>query len=140
MKPKKKECPTCGKVTYIWSRKFGCKKCSIKNKSTKDIRKTSEKQQVSNMKRKPINKVSDKQKKRNAEYLKVRLEYLNAHKLCEVCGSSASEIHHKSHRAGSMLTDTNYFLAVCRSCHTKIHNNVSWAEENGYLIRGRNSK
>jgi hypothetical protein len=25
-------------------------------------------------------------------------------------------------------------MALCRPCHTYLHNNVAWARENGYII------
>lgn len=78
--------------------------------------------------------VSDSRKKKNEEYSKVRKEYLQqVGGRCEVCGGQATDIHHKSKR-GKNLCAKDTFLALCRQCHTKIHDNPAWARENGYLV------
>lgn len=110
----------------IWSRKTG--KCKLHQpKIPKDSN------PIHRFKR--INKVSDKQKKRNAEYLKVRLEYLNENKLCEVCGKPATDVHHKQSRLGDNLTDKSKFMAVCRPCHAYIEEHREWSYEKRYLIK-----
>ena len=120
-----KICSTEGCEYPIWSRKSG--KCKI-HQDKNNIKKKKPK-------RTPVKKVSDKQKKRNAEYQKTRLEYLNEHKLCEVCAKPATDIHHVQGRVGDNLTDTSKFMAVCRGCHTFIENNREWAYEKGYLLK-----
>lgn len=78
--------------------------------------------------------VSDSRKKKNEEYFKVRKEYLEkVQGKCEVCSGQATDIHHKSKR-GKNLSSSSTFMAVCRTCHTRIHDNPAWARENGYLI------
>lgn len=124
-----KICSVEGCNNPIWSRKSGKCKYHIEKNTTKRS------QSVTPSKRKAVKKVSDKQKKRNAEYLKVRLGYLNEHKLCEVCAKPATDVHHVKGRLGDNLTDTSKFMAVCRSCHTKIENNRQWAYEKGYLLK-----
>lgn len=143
IKRKKKRCPTCGEQKYLFSRKVGCIECVNRNKFKQSTEKQYKpqkitKSQFANQKSK-IKPVSDKRKKESAEYQKVRLEYLNNKPNCEVCGNPATEVHHKNNKRGSRLTDTKYFLSSCRDCHRKIHDNPRWAEENGYLIRGRNT-
>jgi len=73
---------------------------------------------------KPIRKLSPKQAKKQAEYLKVRLEYLNEHPHCEInwagCTGSATDVHHTKGR-GENTTEKKYFKASCRTCHDKIH-------------------
>ena len=93
---------------------------------------------------KQIAKRSNKRAKQEREYAKVRDQYLNDHPICEVHREpvgeiggmlyycQASEVHHKRGRIGKYLTDTRYFLAVCREAHDKIENNPSWAREKGY--------
>ncbi len=63
--------------------------------------------------------VSDKRKILNKEYSEARKE--------------ATDIHHKSKR-GKNLSSQQTFMAVCRNCHTRIHDNPAWARELGYLI------
>lgn len=73
------------------------------------------------------------------EYNKLRLEYLEAHPVCEVrtCNIWATDIHHTRGR-GKYLLDTKTWLAVCRHCHKKITDYSAWAIENGYSYK-RNS-
>jgi hypothetical protein len=78
--------------------------------------------------------VSDSRKIKNKEYSEVRKNYLEKIQgKCEVCGGEAADIHHKSKR-GKNLSVPSTFLAVCRPCHTLIHDNPAWARENNYLI------
>ena len=84
--------------------------------------------------RKPIRKVSKKRAKQNAVYLKARLEYLNEQLNCEICGNSATDIHHKKGRVEELLTDKKYFMALCRPCHQKVELNPEWAKENNYSL------
>lgn len=87
-------------------------------------------------KRTPIRKVSKKRQAEEAEYKKVRAEYLSEHPKCEVkgCGKFSSECHHKMGRIGGLLTDKRFFLAVCRTHHTFIELNPEWAKENKYSL------
>lgn len=85
---------------------------------------------------KPIPKESEKIKGAKVRYKKARAKYLLAFPYCEVvtCNSLADQIHHKKGRIGSLLTDSDFFLAVCAECHKKIEENVTWAKENGYSL------
>ena len=84
----------------------------------------------------PIKKVSDKRKIENKDYLKVRKVFLQSLMFCQVkrCKALATEVHHKKGRIGKLLTDTRYFLGVCRECHNKIELEPLWAKENGYSL------
>ena len=78
--------------------------------------------------------VSDKRKVLNKEYSEARKEYFEkVQGNCEACGAQATDIHHKSKR-GKNLSSQQTFMAVCRNCHTRIHDNPAWARELGYLI------
>lgn len=84
---------------------------------------------------KPMRRVSERRKKENKLYTQVRKEYLLAHPRCQCCTiAPASEIHHRRGRWKSRLTDTAWFLAVCRPCHDRIHHNPEWAYEKGLLV------
>ncbi len=86
--------------------------------------------------RKPIKPISDKRKEQMVEYHKVRLKYLNQNKNCEYegCKNKATEIHHMRERHGDRLTDSEYFMAICRTCHQTIHANPKESRDKGYLI------
>lgn len=125
-----KICEHEGCTNPIWSRKTMRCKMHLTSQSV-----TLKSQSGTSKKRKPVKKVSDKQNKRNLEYLKVRMDYLNLHRNCQICGAPATDVHHKASRLGDKLTDTNYFMALCRPCHHKIETNRKWAYEKGYLIK-----
>jgi 5-methylcytosine-specific restriction endonuclease McrA len=80
-----------------------------------------------------LKQVSDKRKHLNKEYASVRREYFEKHPRCEICENQASDIHHKKKR-GKNLSNIDSFMAVCRLCHNRIHDNPAWAKEMGYLI------
>lgn len=81
-----------------------------------------------------LNPVSARLKKRSIEYSRVRREYLEEKNgRCEICGGEATDIHHKSGR-GKNLCEKRTFMAVCRQCHTYLHQNVKWATEKGYIV------
>ncbi len=105
---------------------------------------------------------SKKRSKLNAEYLKKRAAFLEAHPWCqwtiaEACGAEwmaietggriidntrnifincppATEIHHRKGRVGPLLMDETYWMAVCRYAHRQIHENPKIAKEKGYLL------
>lgn len=80
----------------------------------------------------PLRRVSQKQRAKLKDYSKLRLSFLTTSPLCFICEAVATDIHHKEGR-GSKTNDTTTWMAICRSCHTKIHNHPSWARENNYL-------
>lgn len=86
---------------------------------------------------KPIKKVAPKRAVQNAEYAKLRREYLALYPVCEVedCHNPSLEIHHQRGREGDRLLDTNYFLAVCREHHAHFTEHSKEAVEKGYSIK-----
>ena len=82
-----------------------------------------------------IRKVSSKMSKINANYTKLRREYLLNHSVCHAkvhkCSLHATEIHHKQGR-GVYHLDTSTWLSVCRNCHNWIENNPSESYELGF--------
>lgn len=86
-----------------------------------------------------IPKVSKKQLEVLAEYRIVRDNYMKEHPVCEAnlkgCTKKATDIHHKKSRIGEFLTDTAYFMAVCRKCHNTIEDGGEWVYEQGFKIR-----
>ena len=112
----------CLNDKYIWARGM-CQECAYNNPKDKNHHPVR------------IAPVSDKRKKQNAEYQKVRIEFLNNNQVCQaklpICTHWATEIHHQSGRIGDLLTDTNKFVAICRSCHTYIELHPEQAKEMG---------
>jgi hypothetical protein len=73
---------------------------------------------------------------RQQEYGKIRTKFLRENKACEICkDSAATDIHHKRGRAGALLCDTIYWMALCRSCHSFIHQNMEQARMAGWLCK-----
>lgn len=69
------------------------------------------------------------------KYRKLRTEFLNAHPVCQVDGCGpATDVHHMKGRVGELLTNTEYFLAVSRTCHNKIEKEPDWAKAMGYSL------
>jgi len=87
---------------------------------------------------KPIPKVA---KKRLAElkiYKVLRAEFLKDRPLCEAklegCRKKATDIHHKRGRENGLLNEVQWWLPVCRNCHSEITTNSRMAIENGLSI------
>lgn len=92
-------------------------------------------------KRTPIKSVSKAMRSQRKLYSRVRKEFFStgSNQLCKarvsgVCLIHATDIHHMAGRIGELLTNTNYFLPVCRACHMHIHSNHQWAEEQGFIV------
>ena len=126
IKPKNKKCVECGREDQPWFSKKRCKSCAQKAYSSKQL----SKQNVN----KYIKPVSDKQAERLKKYRKLRDEYMTVNSVCEVrgCKRKATDLHHMKGRVGEDLTNVDYFLAVCRPCHTWIEEHPAEAKEQGY--------
>ncbi len=128
IKYKKKLCKSCLQPKYIWS--YGrCKQCAFLTSDVKKVKKNTT----------PIAKMSGKRKKEMAQYLKLRLDYLDENKTCQIrllgCKGGATDIHHTysgKDRASHYL-DTETWLSACRHCHDWIHNFSKQARELGLL-------
>lgn len=123
---KKKLClGPCGQAKYIFSNGF-CLDC-YKRRS-----------KVEKKNRPRIQPLSIKRKLQNAEYLKLRLDFLNLNQKCEAllsdCTAYATDVHHKKGRTGRLLIDTRYWKAVCRSCHRWIEEHPIEAKEKGFSL------
>ena len=90
--------------------------------------------EVSRKPRQRIKPVSAKRRAENAEYTKLRQEFLAAHPACLVCKGQAMEIHHACGRQGKRLLDVEFFRPLCSGCHRKVHDNPAWAKERGLLV------
>lgn len=99
------------------------------------------------LKRTPLKKVSRKRSTELSEYSRRKKEYFSAladqqgeeNPACEVCAKRlATDWHHvlPLGRGGKLNQPDELMLAVCRTCHNKIHDNMKWTEEQGYLLKG----
>lgn len=87
------------------------------------------------MKRTPLRKVSKKRRSQLGEYSKLRRDYMKAHPICAMCNNAkASDIHHRNGRNGDRLNNTVFWVSLCRSCHTYIHDHPGFARDHGWLI------
>ena len=87
--------------------------------------------------RKRIAARSERGRERNAEYLKVRDEFLKAHPFCQVCPEThaSEQVHHRRGRVGMLLTYTPEFVATCFEGHQWIDANREKARELGLLAK-----
>lgn len=120
MQVKQKVCYSCQKLSYIYKRIDGkpyCKFCAYKKEG----------------KSSSIKPVSTKRSNELKEYSVIRQEFLKAHPICQAklvgCTQTATEVHHMVGRENKRLLDSKHFLAICRSCHTKITEDTKLALE-----------
>ncbi len=104
-------------------------------------RKTPMKRGSRRMKRTPLRQQSPKCRKENAEYSRLRVEFLTAHPLCEAClilhprrkqAAASTDVHHMQGR-GKNLNRVETWLATDRQCHNEIHSNPNRARKLGLL-------
>jgi len=71
-------------------------------------------------------------------YLLLRKDFIADNPRCKVnksgCSMVATDVHHKKGRIGSLLTQTEYFLPVCRFCHYWIEIHPKESKELGYSL------
>lgn len=97
-----------------------------------------EKRKAGMVERKPrarLNPVAKWRVARNAEYSKLRGEFLAENPVCQVtgCREQSCDVHHKARR-GKFLLRADTFLACCRPHHQQIEENPDWAKSQGYLL------
>lgn len=131
MKAKKKICPTCGELKYLWNKSVGCKECCAANKPQKKPIQP----------RSPLRRVSVPRAKQIAVYRLKKKEFLMRHPVCQFpnCGRPSAIIHHRKHRENERLLDEEFWMALCggeEPCHKFIHANPKESYEQGWLIKG----
>jgi hypothetical protein len=94
------------------------------------------KRQKKGLKRSRLRPVSKKRSALNKYYLAIRAGFLKNHPRCEMPGCSrfSQDIHHKAGRLDGNLINVLTFMAVCRNCHSYIHDHPSWSREKFYLV------
>lgn len=150
MKIEIEECLGCNKSRPIVNRKNKlCNLCNkkrlgtdkkeapLKPKKVYELKRTPLKPKSSGLKSnsKPIKQVSSKQQKRLTEYNKVATEYKKSNPICERCLiAETSDIHHRKGRVGELLSDSKWFMAVCRPCHNWIEVHPEESRRLGYSL------
>ncbi len=137
MKVTKKMCDGCGELRPIWKNKEGkryCKQCWSAHSVTTKIKPT----------QKRISPRSPKRSKQEAEYSKLRKEFLTKHPMCQahlpqVCTQVSTDVHHMKGRIGDLLLDQAHWLSVCRGCHYWIEMRPQAAKELGFSINRLNN-
>jgi len=131
MKINKKPCDGCGIEKVIWKnhqRKRYCKQCWSAHSASNNSKPTK--------KQKALPSRSQKRIKQDAEYSVKRKIFLSSHPLCKanlssICTKQSTDIHHIAGRMGDLYLDETNWLALCRSCHMWIENNLKYAREMG---------
>lgn len=68
-------------------------------------------------------------------YYAIRDPFMEANPVCQICRREAStDLHHRKGRRGNLLFDTKWFMALCRTCHDYVHNNVANSKRMGWLV------
>jgi hypothetical protein len=137
MKIIKKICDGCGELRPIWKNKEGkryCKQCWSAHSVTTKVKPT----------QKRISPRSPKRSKQEAEYSKLRKEFLTKHPMCQahlpqVCTQVSTDVHHMKGRIGDLLLDQAHWLSVCRGCHYWIEMRPQEAKELGFSINRLNN-
>lgn len=102
---------------------------SSSNKSSKPSSKTI-------ARKKPIRRRSKSRQAIIGRYMELRQEFLEQHPLCAVYPNRRStDIHHIRGRAGNLMLDTRFWLAVSRQGHNRIHTEPEWARRHGFLAQ-----
>lgn len=82
--------------------------------------------------------ISEKQKVRLARYRVARDAFMRLHPTCQAnlenCTIRATDTHHKAGKTGDLLWNDEYFLALCRNCHTDIEMAPKMAKEKGFSV------
>ncbi len=85
------------------------------------------------MKRSPLRRVSLKQAARLRQYARLRKKFLDLYWLCKWCNAAeATDVHHVAGR-GRNLLEGDTWLALCRNCHSRVHDNPKLARAMGFL-------
>ena len=96
-----------------------------------------------------IPRESKKRGKENREYERLKKQYLTLNPVCEgnvidngvlICSYKATDLHHMAGRTGKLLTNTMYFMALCRNCHTWAELNPEKAKAKGLSVSRLESK
>jgi len=80
----------------------------------------------------PLKPRSKKGASNEGKFHRLKKRYLGKHPHCDMCLGPSVDIHHSLGR-GAYLLDEATFVALCRPCHHKVHNNPAWAKQQGLI-------
>jgi hypothetical protein len=84
--------------------------------------------------KKPLRRVSKKTSQKLSRISRLKKEFIVG-KICPIYPHlKCVDVHHMKGRAGDLLLDTRFWLAVSRKAHVKIELNPTWAREQGYSL------
>ena len=86
--------------------------------------------------RKPLKRVSAKRARERVIYEKRKKAFLSENAMCYSCMDPATDLHHERGRCGKLFLDERFWMALCRKCHTWVHEHPRLAVERG-LMAGR---
>lgn len=69
----------------------------------------------------------------DAEYALAREQVLRRDEWCKICGRQAGHVHHIRPRSMGGKNDLDNLVLLCNLCHTRVHENVSWAKQEGWI-------
>lgn len=55
-------------------------------------------------------------------------------RVCRRCSKESTDIHHSQGKIGSLLNDMDYFIPLCRECHTWVEEHPKQAKQEGFSI------
>lgn len=84
----------------------------------------------------PVKKITEKRAKQNREYLEMREQFLEQYPVCQVkdCQKKSAHVHHSKGRANDLLTNPEYFMAICEDHHNYYTEHSAEAIKEGYSI------
>lgn len=84
----------------------------------------------------PVKKVTEKRAKQNREYLKMREDFLIQYPVCQVkdCQKKSAHVHHRRGRQNDLLTNPEWFLAICEDHHIYYTEHSKEAIEKGISV------
>jgi hypothetical protein len=89
------------------------------------------------IRRTPLRRVSKKRAAANKIYLAKRKVFMASRRLCEAglpcCTKWPQDVHHASGRSGTNMLDDTTWMAVCRACHSYIHNHPGASRSLGLI-------
>lgn len=86
-----------------------------------------------------INKISTRRAAALKAYSRLKSAWLAdpANKKCRVanCARPTTDLHHQYGRVAGLLTDTRYWIPLCKVHHHRVHTDIPWARENNLIAK-----